>query len=349
MKIVSIIVPVYNSERFLDTAIASLVEQSYKSIEIILIDDGSQDESGKICDTWAERDERILVIHNENQGICKSRNCGIEHSHGSYIMFCDNDDLYLPETVEKAVRSIDTMNVDFVKYGVDYRIVDEKGQQKFQQLQGYPYTVRIEVSDQFKTLYTEVRESKALTYVWNGIYKTSLIKDNDLLFDEQYKYGGEDFDFNYRCLTVAKSIGFCRDSLYIHFKRENHSTAAKYDRSQIEAVYANLKIEQGAIQRFFGDEVKIWEVYVLCKYCVALLSVLSNPRCTEDRKYIKMAFIRYLYDSGLINHGIIAFIKKAGVHGYNKRFLMTLFLRLRLITPIVCFTMHKRNQASVRK
>ena len=92
--LVSIIVPVYNVEKYLAFCVESLVKQTYKNIEILLIDDGSTDKSGKIADEWAERDSRIKVFHKENGGLSDARNFGVRHASSDWIMFIDSDDYY---------------------------------------------------------------------------------------------------------------------------------------------------------------------------------------------------------------------------------------------------------------
>ena len=91
MDLISVIVPIYNSKRYLNRCIDSIVDQTYKNLEIILVDDGSTDGSSKICDDWKESDERVKVIHQQNQGISASRNHGISFSTGSLILFVDID------------------------------------------------------------------------------------------------------------------------------------------------------------------------------------------------------------------------------------------------------------------
>ena len=99
---VSMIIPVYNAEKFLETMLETVVNQTLRDIEIILIDDGSQDRSGEICDSYAERDERIRVIHQENAGMCAARNLAMSMAEGEYIAFADNDDVMELDLLEKA-------------------------------------------------------------------------------------------------------------------------------------------------------------------------------------------------------------------------------------------------------
>lgn len=91
-KLVSIIVPVYNVEKYLPKCVDSLINQTYKNVEIILVDDGSTDQSGNICDTYLEKDNRIVVLHKKNGGLSDARNFGIEHAKGDYYSFVDSDD-----------------------------------------------------------------------------------------------------------------------------------------------------------------------------------------------------------------------------------------------------------------
>lgn len=100
--LVSIVVPVYNTEKYLNRCISSLVNQSYQNIEILLIDDGSTDKSGEICDAWSVKDSRVYVIHKENEGAGITRNLGIEKAKGEYICFFDSDDYISKRAIEKA-------------------------------------------------------------------------------------------------------------------------------------------------------------------------------------------------------------------------------------------------------
>ncbi len=116
--LVSIIVPVYNVEKYLNRCIESLVKQTYSEIEIILIDDGSTDTSGKLCDEWCQKDSRIKVVHKENAGLGMARNSGIEVAGGSFITFIDSDDYVAPYTIEKSLIAAIGKKADMVCYGM---------------------------------------------------------------------------------------------------------------------------------------------------------------------------------------------------------------------------------------
>ena len=114
MDKVSIIVPVYNVEKYLKKAVESTLNQSYEKLQIILINDGSTDESGKICDKYKQKDSRIEVIHKENGGLSDARNKGLDIANGKYIMFLDSDDFFEKDAVEIMYRKIEEKNADFV-------------------------------------------------------------------------------------------------------------------------------------------------------------------------------------------------------------------------------------------
>ena len=116
--IVSIIVPVYNVEKYLDRCVESIVNQTYRNLEIVLVDDGSPDRCPQMCDEWAKKDSRIKVIHKENQGLGIARNTGIEHATGSYICFFDSDDYIALDTIEQAYKQALKESADIVLFGM---------------------------------------------------------------------------------------------------------------------------------------------------------------------------------------------------------------------------------------
>lgn len=115
--LVSVVVPIYKVEAFLDRCISSVVQQTYRNLEIILVDDGSPDRCPQICDDWARADCRIKVIHKENAGLGMARNTGIECATGSYVYFLDSDDYIDPETIEETVRSAREHSAEIVLFG----------------------------------------------------------------------------------------------------------------------------------------------------------------------------------------------------------------------------------------
>lgn len=104
--LISVIVPVYNVEKYLPECVESIISQTYDNLEVILIDDGSTDRSGKICDEFAEKDSRIVVIHQKNSGVSAARNRGLDLCRGEYISFVDSDDYYCTDLMESAMNAL---------------------------------------------------------------------------------------------------------------------------------------------------------------------------------------------------------------------------------------------------
>ena len=116
-ELISVIVPIYNVERYLDRCINSIVGQSYRNLDIVLVDDGSPDNCPKMCDEWAEKDQRIRVVHKANAGLGMARNTGIEHALGKYICFFDSDDYIAPNTIEVAYTALIENQAEIAVFG----------------------------------------------------------------------------------------------------------------------------------------------------------------------------------------------------------------------------------------
>lgn len=115
--LVSIVLPIYNVEKYLDRSITSVVNQTYKKLEIILVDDGSPDRCPQMCEEWAKKDSRIKVVHKKNAGLGMARNTGIENAHGEYICFFDSDDYIALDTIEKVVQTASQVEADLILFG----------------------------------------------------------------------------------------------------------------------------------------------------------------------------------------------------------------------------------------
>lgn len=165
MEKISIIVPVYNVERYLPECLDSLLGQTYRELEIILVDDGSGDASGRICDAYGERDSRIRVIHQQNQGLSKARNHGLDIATGAYIAFVDSDDYVAEDMMEKMLSALRGAEADMVL--CNFKQVDEAGN-IFQK----PTSIRNEVVKP-RALLNRLSEERGWTYVvvWNRLYR----------------------------------------------------------------------------------------------------------------------------------------------------------------------------------
>lgn len=209
---VSIIVPVYNVEKYIEKCLKSLISQSYKNIEIILIDDGSKDNSGKICDTYKRKDSRIKVIHKENAGVSEARNIGIQKATGRYLCFVDADDFVMNDYIEYMHQLI-------VKESSDIAVCT-KMFSNFNEEQSSDEM--IEVLDGENAI-IRILNYRMPIGVYSRIFKKDLIKDNGIKFLKDI-YMGEGFNFNVACFQKAKKAIISNYKVY-YYRRDNTTSA----------------------------------------------------------------------------------------------------------------------------
>ncbi len=216
---VSIIVPVYQVEKYIEKCLNSLINQTYKNIEIILIDDGSQDRSGEICDEFANRDSRIRVFHKKNEGVSVARNIGIENSNGEYITFVDSDDYVDRNYVEELINSCVNNDSDISFCGVQNE--NENGEIS-------TITRQIEKKLHGNAMLKEMFDEKYFVSVcWAKLYKKSVI--GNIRFDSNMRIA-EDLKFLYEISkNVNNSYINTLQPMYHFLQRENSATKVLFN------------------------------------------------------------------------------------------------------------------------
>ena len=212
--LISIIVPVYNVSLYVETCLNSLLRQTYDRIEVIVVDDGSTDGSGEICDKYAEKYEnKIKVIHTENRGLSAARNKGLENTKGKYIAFVDSDDWIEPETIEKLYELLVKNDADLSSCGI-YKDYEEENVflQKHE---------RQKVVAKKQMFHEILCNEKVYGYVWNKLYKKSLIES--LCFDESL-LSQEDMDFTMKYLKKCTRCTYDEGEYYHYRQREGSMT-----------------------------------------------------------------------------------------------------------------------------
>lgn len=229
---ISIIMPVYNAHDFLNDTISSILNQTFEKFELIIIDDGSSDDSGIICDKYAEKDSRIRVIHKQNEGICKARNLGIQLAKGEYIGFSDHDDILSSRLLEDNYRLITEYNADWVKFGkIEYIY---RGQSLIKK-KSSNFESRVYYANELLRQIIELRRKDLLTYVWDSFFRRSIIKEFGLTFDEKFKLGNEDIDFCQRYVRNCSKLVVNDKNYYHHYTRIGISTSSKFSMKKIES------------------------------------------------------------------------------------------------------------------
>lgn len=220
MVYLSIIIPVYNSENYLEACIESILKQSFMDYEIILIDDGSTDRSGSICDAYSIKDKRIKVFHVINGGPSKARNYALTIASGRYVEFIDSDDCIEPEALVQIYEKVSENNAEV--FVMNTNIVD--GNDNVIDFLKAPHIGRSTVDNIICSL-TIMSKPIYMHYLWNKWYSLEFLKKNSISFCENIKLG-EDFLFNCEIFKLAEVVKGVDVSLYRYFRRNNESLSS---------------------------------------------------------------------------------------------------------------------------
>ena len=211
MDKISIIVPIYNVEKYLRDCIESIINQTYTNIEIILVNDGSTDSSLEICKEYAEKNDKIKIVNKKNGGLSDARNYGLEHATGKYIMFVDSDDYLALNSCEVLYNAIKDTEFEFVT--ANFAFTDSEG---------IPWK-RPMFSDKFQNTPLDIEDYKKSFYlvnsaVWNKIFKKEFLDNNHLKFEVGLL--AEDAVFTTLAFLKAKKTYYIKDIVYYYRQRE---------------------------------------------------------------------------------------------------------------------------------
>lgn len=215
----SIIVPVYNVENYLPKCVESVLRQTFKDYEVILVDDGSTDHSGKLCDGYACRDMRFRVLHQRNHGLSQARNAGLEAAKGEWIAFVDSDDWIEPEMLQVLDGEIEKNPADLYRFNM--RKVNEKGKETERLL----YCVEnggifFETEqEKFEFYFHVFMQYKIGWEVCGGIYKRNLIKKKKMKFEKTQDIFAEDYLFTFRYMLCVNEVRWLCNIFYNYFQR----------------------------------------------------------------------------------------------------------------------------------
>lgn len=251
-ELISVIVPVYKVEKYLDECVASIVGQTHKNLEIILVDDGSPDNCPAMCDEWAKKDERIRVIHKQNGGVSSARNEGLKQANGEFICFVDSDDYILPNYCELMLEALYKNNVDVVVCDLYYRGKKE-------------YNIK---KDKFFDLsnnaeFIDIYKNYQFLPPWNKMLKRALIHTG---FPVGIRYG-EDEIFNLNYFKNAKTAVAISEALYMYRDNVESVTHDKQETLLVERA-KNTSIKYPLLKDILKDESK-------AKYCAIFMLIFK--------------------------------------------------------------------------
>ena len=331
---VSIVVPIFNVELYLNRCIESIVKQTYSNIEIILVDDGSTDQCSVICDSWEKKDDRIRVIHKENAGLGMARNSGLEIATGKYIFFIDSDDYVDLNIVEKCVASAQKNNADAVLYG-RYDVYDD-GNIVINNVKG---DIECFLSD---SIINELLPGM-FTYdigigisAWGKMYNLETLKKLNIKFYSERELVSEDAYFALQFFSKISIVSVIYESLYYYCRRETSlSRSFRFDRQKQN----NIFLEK-ALSFVKSEDLPVeLEQHVIARYHMYTISSLKQIMCSmcsnQEKKYQLMQvykdnILRKSINNEVLKYESISLRIFFGLLKFRMYNLCTLLLKIKL-------------------
>lgn len=269
---ISIIIPVYNVEQYLDKCLQSVIHQTYQDIEIILVDDGSSDNSGILCDKWQEKDSRIKVIHKSNGGLSNARNVAIEQANGEYLMFIDSDDIVSNDLCKELFEMLKNNNADISICNATH-IFDDRFD--------FKNTGEIHCYSRNEAICQLWYQKSFLPSAWGKLYKKELFKKTK--FTEGIIF--EDVDIMHKLFYQCNKIVYGEMELYGYVHHENSITTKKYSKKDNVILDICDKINQFASDK----DISLQNAAKSYNVTGALRVYLNAPNTPEYKEVIEKA------------------------------------------------------------
>lgn len=283
MSKVSIIMPVYNAEKFLNEAIESVLNQTYTDFELLLINDKSTDNSKEICREYSEKDSRIVLLENnsENHGPGPARNIGLDYATGEYIYFMDADDWIDINLLLYAVNRMRETNADIVQFGVMYEQNDEINSEQYC-WRGKNFLTKDEIKKDFFNFWKENRNS-----LWIHLFRRDVVKT--IKFENIIS--GEDISYTLDAFSKAERIAYIENVLY-HYRYVEGSTSHRWNEDTIECSGNIWNHQRNFLQSFQGGIDKLAYAEVAYDNYIWAIYQLSSNLCTLSYKDKKRELLK---------------------------------------------------------
>lgn len=292
--LVSIVVPIYNAEKFLKKCLDSIASQTYKNWEAFLVIDGATDNSLEICNSFAEEDSRFCVLSKENAGPSAARNYAFPYIAGEYVTFVDSDDYLEPDYLYNLVTNMIKNNSDLSMCGYVYE--DEEGNPLYtidKKSRSYSR------EDIIKEMYLPVNRSWG-SFLWNKLYSVKIIKDHNITFKEECRIF-EDSLFNYQYLKWIKTGYFTTEPYYHYIKR---GTSAMHSKANLKDKYLYYTLALDEILKDSKENDKLYYEQIRLIKCIhtatalrvlAHLKLKRHPRYIIERRFLRKNIFLFLF------------------------------------------------------
>ena len=280
-ELVSVIVPIYKVEKYIYRCIDSIINQTYKKLEILLIDDGSPDNCGKICEEYSKKDNRIKVIHKENGGLSDARNTGINIAKGNYLTFIDSDDYVAEDYVEFLLNLLKENEADMsaCKHTVVYN------EKKYKNLGTKKYYIAEPKQIFEMLLYSDDFDVSA----WGKLYKKDLFCDIRFPKDRLF----EDAATTYKLIDMCKKIAFKSESKYFYVIRDDSITTKEFNSKKFDLIISTEEMVT-YIKEKYPDLSKGCERRLMYSYLSTLMNLAESDNQTENYKEYKKQLMEYI-------------------------------------------------------
>lgn len=285
----SVVIPVYKTEEYLDCCVESVAAQTYRDLEIILVDDGSPDGSGAMCDAWAQRDSRVKVVHQENGGLSAARNTGIRNATGDYVLFLDSDDWWADKGVlERLAEHLERTGADVLSF--NYRkSYDGKLEPPY-------FRAELPSSEKAETLEEMMRRGYFVTGACNKAIRRTLLMENELFF--RTGITAEDVDWTLRLALRGETFAFANVCVFI-YRQHGASISHSMTPRKVENLCGNVRECVRLLESAAPEKAEILKPFVAYQYGVLMFDTAILPAAQRSREL--MAQIREL--RWLLNYG----------------------------------------------
>lgn len=289
--LISVVVPIYKVEKYLTKCVDSICSQTYKNLEIILVDDGSPDSCGDICEQYGKRDERIQVIHKENGGLSDARNAGLEAASGSYIIFIDSDDYIHAAMIETLYTLARNKKADIAVCGLKLIFDEEKGDVQADITKAQTVTI---ASEEERLQYFFGKTQMIFTVAWNKLYKRELFQDI------RYPKGKlhEDEFTTYKLMDKAERIAYTDAELYFYVQRKDSIMGIGFNMKRL----SRLEAYEERMNYYLKRGNMAFYAQVLFYYRLFMLQYMDNIANTQEADMLILKPFKQIYDMQVKNN-----------------------------------------------
>ena len=328
-ELISVIVPVYNGEKYLPICMKHLLEQTYRDLEILLVDDGSKDSSGAQCDAYASQDSRVRVIHQENRGVSGARNTGLDHATGKYVAFVDADDYVEPDFLERLHKNLVTHGVDIAS--CDYReVISGEMTKTF-----IPFVAETRLIEKKETFFEDMILAREA--YWSTITAKLFLRElvGETRFNAPFRYG-EDHVFLFDLFSKAPKVHQDTYQGYYYVRNESSATLTR-NASNVYRCENEMKMQEYKLRNLPEDVQHLkggfWEMYAHSIHNLARALALTGTK--QERKTYRNVLLPRIQE---------CFREAGSLSGQTKVFLSLYRYLPRLYQLLICAKVKARSR-----